>query len=207
MTRRRLISPAHREFPRKADPAVAGISRDFLKILGDRPSTRAAGFWDRSPRALLFRRLSDIPGAPPGNQRLAPRKRPKTESGDLCDFSIFPEDHMRLTVDPGRRILGAFGPLAPLFRRLLYIFDERPTNLALAPRMLPEGGSCDRRDFSRSPADRMRLAVDPGRLILGPFAPIDRRFRRLLYNSDASPPNLALAPGSWIRNTTRGRIF
>ena len=119
---------------------------------------------------------------------------PEGGPGYRLDFSRFPEDSMRLAIDLGRRILGPFAPIAPLFRRLLYISDAPPLNLARAPRIPPEGGSGDRMDFSRSPEDPMRSAVDPGRLILGPCAPLAHRCRRLSHIPDAPHGDRPLAP-------------
>ena len=96
--------------------------------------------------------------------------RSETGTCDRRDFSRSPEDPNRLAVDPGRLILGTFAPLAPRFRRLSYISDNPPINRSLAPRMLSDTESGDRRDFSRFHADPDRLAVDPRRLIPGPSA-------------------------------------
>ena len=93
-----------------------------------------------------------------------------------------------MAVDAGRLCLGEFAQIAPLFRQIPRISDARPPNLAHAPRMRSETETGDRREFSIFPEYPMRSAIDPGRLILGPFAQMKPRFRRLLYISDA-PPN------------------
>ena len=129
-----------------------------------------------APLAPRFGRLSYIPDAPAGNRLRAQRKRPETASGDRRDFSIFPGDPTRLAIDMGRRILGPFVPMAPLFRRILYISDAPPLNLAPAPRIPPGGESGDRRHLTRYPGNPRRLAVDPGRVFPAPFAPLTPRF-------------------------------
>ena len=54
--------------------------------------------------------------------------------------------------------------------------------------------TCDPRDFSRCPEDPNGLAVAPGRLSPGAFAPLAPRFRRLSYISGTPPLNLAVSP-------------
>ena len=60
--------------------------------------------------------------------------------------------------------------------------------------MRPKAESGDRQDFSRFPEDANRPAADPGRLILGPFAPLAPRFRRLSYISGDAPLKVAPVP-------------
>ena len=57
-----------------------------------------------------------------------------------------------------------------------------------------ETKTCDRRDFSIIPGDPKRWTIDPGRLIVGPFAPMKPRASRLLYISDEPPLNLPHYP-------------
>ena len=160
--------------------------------LADDPGRLILGAF--APLAPRFRRLSYIPDKPPLNRALAPRMRPATESGDRLDFSRFHEAPHPSAANPGRLILGPFAPLAPRFSRLSYISDTPPLNLALSPRMRPETDPDHRPNSSRFREDPIRSAVDPGRLILGTFAPLAPRFRRLSYISDTPPLNLALAP-------------
>ena len=167
-----------RECVRKPNPAIA---EDHNRFAVD-PRRLILGHF--APLAPRFRRLSYISDTPPLNLALAPGMRSETESGDRKDFSRFHEDPNRSAVDPGRLILGPFAPLAPRFRRLSYISDTPPLNLALASGMRSETEPGDRQDFSRFHEDPNRLAVDPGRLIRGPFAPIAPRFCRLSHISD-----------------------
>ena len=155
-----------------------------------------------APMSPPFRRFLYMCDAPPINRALAPRILPEGGSGDRRYFLRFHEDPMRSAVDLRRLIMGKFPPIRRRFRRLLYISDASPLNRALAPGMLPGGGSGGSRDFSRFPADPMRMAIDLGRRILGPFAPLAPLFRRLLYISDARPLNLA----SCAENSTGRRI-
>ena len=73
-------------------------------------------------------------------------------------------------------------------------FRRPPLNIAPSPRMRPDAESGDRKEFSRSPGRRNRLAVGPGRLILGTSAPLAQRPQRISYISGAPPLNAARSP-------------
>ena len=96
---------------------------------------------------------------------------PSAESDDRSDFSRFREDPNPSTVNPSRLMMGHFFPLGPRFRRLPYIPDTPPHNLAFAPRMRPSAESGCRLDFLRFREDPNRPAANPTRLILGGHSP------------------------------------
>ena len=147
-----------------------------------------------APTAPRFRQFSCIPDAPLYNRALTPGMCPETESGDRPEFSRFPEDPARLTVDLGRQILGPFASSAARCRRLAYTSDATLYNLALAPRIRAETKSGGRRHFSKRPGDSIWSNSDPGRKILGPFAPNGPRFRRISCIPDAPLYNLPHTP-------------
>ena len=65
---------------------------------------------------------------------------------------------------------GPFGPYRPRICRVSYVFDGRPINPSLSPRIRAMRFPPDRRGFSRSPEYHDRPPADPGRLSLGASA-------------------------------------
>ena len=123
-----------------------------------------------APSAPLFRRLPHVPDAPPWESAPRAEKAPADRilrSPRFLDISrrSYSACHRSASPDSGPVLpnIASFAPTSVHFRRA-------PIDLALSSRMLPEGGPGDRRHFSRFPEDRMRLPVDPARLMLVSFA-------------------------------------
>ena len=141
-SRRSAISPSHQECDIRRNPAIGWVSRDFAKILTDRPSIRPAWFWAAFPRSGLISAAFAQPDTPLRNIALVPGMRPLAESGDRLEFSRFCENPNRSAVAPTSLILGHF-PRSGLIFADFRTFQPRRSVIS------PSHQECDIR---RSPA-------------------------------------------------------